>query len=70
MVGAAPIYLEDRVAQGEPLPAVRWTWAHKQEKETQQATMAYVLGLGGGMEGEGMPREVFVELVDWIMPPR
>ena len=71
MVDAAPSYLQQRVAQAEPLPAVRLTQQEDEDEahEKRQATLAYVLGLGGGAEEEGMPHEMFVELVDWIMPP-
>jgi hypothetical protein len=62
-VAAAPVYLKGRVA----LPVPEFT--PQGEDERLRATVAFVLGLEeGGVEYAGLPREVYVELLGYLLP--
>ena len=72
-----PSCLQGRVAQGQPLPRVAWrrrapprkaTGGQADPKEFRNL-MAFVLGMEGGPENTGMPRDVFRGvLMDLLMP--
>ena len=49
------------MARGEPLSRVELT----DGDEERPAVLSYVVGLGSGSEGQGLPAEVSVELLDW-----
>jgi hypothetical protein len=72
---AAPAYLEERVEKGQELPRVAVAVAvaaraGANEKEELVATVKYALGLEGGSEGSvGLPPELFVELLGFLVPP-
>jgi hypothetical protein len=63
-LAAAPAYLKGRVEHGQKLPAV----VVDSEKEKLLACLKYALGLEGGEDGQGMPREVFIELCEVLVP--
>jgi hypothetical protein len=69
---AMPPYLQGRAAQGQPLPRVvlrPLTGGHEEEEDRKlRTTLTFLLGLGGGPEGEGMPRDVFRVVLDMLMP--
>ena len=75
-VAAAPVYLQQRVAQGQQLPAL--SVVEHDNNEQLVACFKYALGLEGGagifvaMEGaeppQGMVKEVFVELCELLAP--
>jgi len=69
---ATPSYLHDRTTRGQPLPRVKRRrrvalqrnvkggYYEKGEESCKlRATLGFVVGLEGGPEGEGMPRDVF-----------
>ena len=65
----APAYLQNRVPQDLPLPRVMLAPAADDEEERKFRTMvAFLLGMGGGPKGEGMPRDVFPVVLDLLMP--
>lgn len=72
----APSCLQARVARGQPLPHVvlqpmtgGQTDGEDEEEDRKFLTMlAFLLGTGGGPEGEGMPRDVFRVMLDLLMP--
>lgn len=71
VIAAAPEYLRGRVAQGsKPLPHVQVNEEdeQKEEEERRQAMLAYVLGLAYGEKGAGLPGDVFVELLELMVP--
>lgn len=68
----APSYLQGRVERGQPLPSVTLLpvmdgkkRAGKRRRELCNL-LAFVLGKGGGPEGEGMPRDVFRVMLDML----
>ncbi len=76
VLAAAPEYLKGRVARGEELPMVEM--CQQQEEQQQQeepgadkgrlrATAAFALGFGGD-EYKGLPKELYVELLGFILP--
>ena len=70
----APSYLQARMAQALPLPRVTFVpvmGGHGGENEESQklrTMLAFVLAIGGGPEGHGMPRDVFRVVLDMLMP--
>lgn len=69
----APSCLRDRVARGQPLSRrtlVRVTLPHKGTGGRYELSrlIVFLLGMGGGSRGEGMPRDVFLVLVDLVAP--
>jgi ankyrin repeat protein len=79
-IAAAPAYLQGRVERGEPLPVAELTppQHHQQQQQQQQqqhysverlqATAAFVVGLGGGEEDQGLSDDVYVELLGYMLP--
>lgn len=68
-IAAAPAYLKGRVERDEPLPRVALTPQQQGNDEQLRATMAFVLGLAeGGVEYEGLPRDLYVELLGYMLP--
>lgn len=70
----APSCLRDRVARGQPLPQmtlVRVTLPRKMTGGRYELSklVVFLLGMGGGSKGEGMPRDVFLLLVDLLTLP-
>lgn len=71
---APPSYLHSRVTRGQPLPHVAQTPVAggsntKKKKDLKLHTMlAFVCGMEGGPEGEGMPRKAFLVVLDFLMP--
>ena len=73
MVDAAREWLKGRVGRGEPLPRVQVNehedeGDEEEECEKRRGVLAYALGMEGGARGEGLPREVFVELLEMLVP--
>ena len=70
--GAAmtPSCLQGRAARGEPLPRLALAPVASDEEEGRKfrCMMAFLLGIGGGSEGGGMPRDVFRVVLDLLMP--
>ena len=72
----APSCLKGRVARGEPLPGVALvsvadshTDGEDEEDGRKFRTMlTFLLGIGGGPENDGMPRDVFRLVLDLLMP--
>jgi len=77
----APSYLQARVTRGQPLPRVVLTpvmddrideeeeGEEKGEEYNKLRTLvAFLLGVEGGPDGEGMPRDVFRVVLDLLMP--
>jgi len=74
----SPSYLQARVAQGQPLPGValqpvRSGQVDGEDEDEVEARkfrtmLDFLLGMGGGPEGDGMPRDVFRVVVDLLMP--
>jgi CheY-like chemotaxis protein len=64
----APSYLQGRVAQALPLPRVGLVPEADEEGHKFRTMMAFFLGIGGGPEGHGMPRDVFRVVLDMLMP--
>ena len=67
---------QSRVRRGEPLPRVTlvpMTGSHingEDEESCKFRTMLnFLLGMGGGLEGDGMPRDVLRVVLDLLMPP-
>jgi ankyrin repeat protein len=76
-IAAAPAYLQGRVERDEPLPVAELTPPqHHQQQQQQQhyrherlrATAAFVVGLGGGEEDQGLSDDVYVELLGYMLP--
>lgn len=73
-IAAPPSYLHSRVARGQPLSRVvlpRTPLPRKvkgEEGRRLRTTLAFVCGMSGGPEGEGMPRDVFRVVMDLLMP--
>lgn len=74
-IAAAPASLKGRVQRDEALPRVELTPPAPQQQQQRdneervRATAAYVLGLEeGGVEYGGLPGEVFVELLGYMLP--
>lgn len=68
-----PSYLQGRVARDEPLPVmtlVSPTGGQQDEEEGRQlrTMLAFVVGMEGGFEGQGMPRDMFRVMLDFLMP--
>lgn len=76
-----PSHLQSRVAQGLPLPRVTLPrtllprkakngsqYEDGEESRKLRIMLAFVCGMGGGAEGEGMPRDVFRVVMDLLMP--
>jgi hypothetical protein len=66
-----PSYLQGRVARGWPLPRVvlaALTGGQDEEEGRKlRTTLTFLLGIGGGSDGEGMPRDVFRVVLDMLM---
>ena len=66
--------VQSRVTQGQPLPQVtlmRVTGADKRTKERRRkrrGLVGFFLGMEGGRKGEGMPRDVFLVVLEFLMP--
>lgn len=63
------------MTQGKPLPRVGlvlpMTDCHNDDERAAcklRTTVAFILGMEGGPEGEGMPRDVFRVVLDMLMP--
>ncbi len=41
----------------------------REEGRKLRTTLTFLLGLGGGPQGEGMPRDVFRVVLNMLMPP-
>ena len=71
---AAPFYLQGRVVRRQPLPSVTLLPVMDGKKRARERRcklrtfLVFVLGMGGGLEGEGMPRDVFRVMLDMLMP--
>lgn len=72
---STPSYSQSRVARGQPLPHVALApIVGGQNLEDEEggsklrALLASVVGLGGGPEGDVMPRDVYYVLLDLLMP--
>ena len=71
---AAPSYLQGRVARGQPLPHVVLMpvlgGLHEDDEESRKlcTLLAFVLGVEGGWENAGMPRNMFRVVLDLLMP--
>jgi hypothetical protein len=74
---AAPSYLRGRAARGQPLPRVTLmpvTGGEDEDDEEEEESrklrtlMAFLLGVEGGWENAGMPRDVFRVVLDLLMP--
>lgn len=76
-----PLYLQRRIAQGQPLPCAALVpetdgrnegkdeeEGKHEEDHTFRSTLAFLLGLGGGPGGGHMPAGVFVVVLDMLMP--
>jgi len=62
---AVASYLQGRVARGQPLPSVALAPVTDGEnKDELRTTLAFLVG----MEGGGMPRDVFRVVLDLLMP--
>jgi hypothetical protein len=71
----APSFLQHRVAKGQPLPHVELlplTGRQNQQEEEEESKfhkmLTFFLGMGGGLKGSGMPRDVFWTVLDMLMP--
>lgn len=67
--------LQDRLTRDEPLPCLALapvTDGHNGKElgvgRNFPTTMEFLLGMGGGPEGVGMPQEVFREVLEFLMP--
>jgi hypothetical protein len=75
---AAPSYLQGRAARGQPLPRVTLMPVtggqdedddeEKEEDRKLRSLIASLLGVEGGWENAGMPRDVFRVVLDLLMP--
>ena len=66
-----PSYLQGRAARGQPLPRVALSQMPGNQDEggrKLRRMVAFLLGMEGGPEGEGMPRDVFRVVLDLLMP--
>ena len=79
---AAPSYLQGRVLPSLPLPRVmlqqirvpnkavkKGRDARGEERRKLRNLVAFLIGMEGGPKGEGMPRDIFPVVMDFIMPP-
>jgi hypothetical protein len=71
----APSYLQQRVVRGLPLPRVAMTPltigqddVDGEEGRKFRTLIMFFLGVGGGLENESMPRDVFRVVMDFLMP--
>ena len=65
----APSCLQGRVARGEPLPRVALALVASDEGSRKfRWLLASLTGMEGGLDGGGMPREVFREVLEFLMP--
>jgi hypothetical protein len=74
-LAAAPEWSKGRMAEGRDLPRAELTPQQQQQQQQQQynserlrATAAFALGLERGEEGKGMPDDVFVDLLGYLLP--
>lgn len=71
---APPSYLQSRETQGQPLPQVAQTPVgggtniRKKNELNLRTMLAFVCGIKGGPEDEGMPRKGFLVMLDFLMP--
>jgi len=69
---ATPSYLRRRLEQEEPLPSLALaplTGGQDEEEDLKfHTTLTFLLGLEGGPKGEGMPRDVFLVVLNLLMP--
>jgi len=71
-----PSCLQYRVTRGEPLPRLALMPAtndhtngeDEEEGRKFRTMLTFLLGMGGGPEGNGMPRDVFRVVLDMLMP--
>jgi len=67
-----PSYLQARMLRGEPLPRLALAPLTSGQDEAEDrnfhTTQTFLLGMDGGSEGEGMPRDVFWVVLDMLMP--
>jgi len=73
-----PSCLQARVTQGEPLPRLalmpvasgQIDGEDEDEGEARKfrTMLTFLLGMGGGPKGDGMPRDVFRVVLDLLMP--
>lgn len=70
----APSYMQNRVARCLFLPHVTMARLMDAQNDEQEggrkvhSLMVYLLAMGGGPKGEGMPRDVFLLVLDFLMP--
>lgn len=60
-----------RYMEGRPLPQVSLTPVEEEEEDESRelrTLLAFTLGMGGGPENAGMPRDVFRLVLDLLMP--
>jgi len=64
----APSYIRSRVLHDLPLPCVELTPAGSDGiEEKDRSMLAFLLGIDGGPENTGMPRDVFRVVLDLLM---
>jgi hypothetical protein len=64
-----PVCLQGRVERGEPLPTVEFISQQQQgDDERLRATAAFAAGFDGDCY-KGLPRELYVELLGFMLPP-
>lgn len=73
-----PSYLQARVARDQPLPevALRRVTLHcviegryvRRDCSKLSSMMALLLGMEGGIDGGGIPRDIFRIILDMLMP--
>jgi len=67
---ATPSYLQCRVDRGQPTPHLELTPVESDEEGRKfRSVMAFLLGMGGGPDGVGMPRDVFRVVLDLLTLP-
>jgi len=68
----APSYLQGRVAQSQPLPRVDLVQMGRKRRTNDRrkftAMLGFLLGIEGGSNGEGIPRDVFRVVMGFVMP--
>ena len=66
-VAAAPVYLKGRAQRGDPLPRVEIQPGRMRDRTRVVVALEYTLVMGE-QGNEGMPKEVFVELGEMMVP--
>ena len=71
----APSYLQSRLVRGKHFPRVTLAPMTGGQNDGDgekcyklRTTLTFLIGIGGGPKGEGMPRDVFRVVLDLLMP--